>query len=89
MQIEKLELVLKKLDIKRKKLELIEAEKESRKADQRMALDQISQLRNLMTERMVDDEKTLFANEVRYKNALSEEEVYQIKSKILTLIKKF
>jgi hypothetical protein len=88
LEKEKLEITAQKLDNKKKRLEIAKAQKEFLMENKKMILDQINSLRNLITETILDEDKTIFASEPKIKLVFSEEEINKLKNKILTLIQK-
>jgi hypothetical protein len=85
---EQLEIIAQKLDNKKKRLEIAKARKEFLMEDKKMILDQINSLRNLITETILDEDKTIFASEPKIKLVFSEEEINKLKKKIGSLIEK-
>ncbi|HEX8515180.1 MAG TPA: hypothetical protein VF868_03195 [Bacteroidia bacterium] len=83
---QKLELIAQKLDNKKKRLEIIEAEKELQMSDKKMVLEQINNLRNLITETILDPEQTVFASEKKYRLVFDEQEINKLKKKIWDLL---
>lgn len=83
---QKLELIAQKLDNKKKRLEIIEAEKELQMSDKKMVLEQINNLRNLITETILDPEQTVFASEKKYRLVFDEDEINKLKKKIWDLL---
>lgn len=83
---QKLELIAQKLDNKKKRLEIIEAEKELQMSDKKMVLEQINNLRNLITETLLDPEQTVFASEKKYRLVFDEDEINKLKKKIWDLL---
>lgn len=85
----KLEIIAQKLANKKKRLEIEGTQKELLVTDKKMMIDQITNLRNLITERVIDEDKTIFATEPKYKLVFSEDEIRKLKKKIWDLLEKF
>jgi hypothetical protein len=83
---QKLELIAQKLDNKKKRLEIIEVEKELQMSDKKMVLEQINNLRSLITETILDPEQTVFASEKKYRLVFDEQEINKLKKKIWDLL---
>lgn len=91
-----LQLIEKKVDIKKKRLELrndrISLDKfEPRKiavTEDEMLIQKIEGLRLLLSSSIIDDEKTVFGSEPIYKNILNAEEKQFVKEKLKELITK-
>jgi hypothetical protein len=84
----KLEIIAKKLDNKKKRFEIVESQKELLMADAKLKIDQIKNLRDLITETVVDEESTVFSSEQKYKLVFSEDEIKKLKKKIWELLDK-
>lgn len=85
---EKLEIIAQRLDNKKKKLEIAGTQKELLMTDRRMVLEEIISLRGLITEVVLDEEKTVFASERKYRLVFGEEEIEKLKKKLWELLKK-
>lgn len=85
---EKLEIAAKKLENKKKRLEIAKAKKEFLQEDKKMILDKINTLRNLITETVLDEDKTVFASEPKIKSVFNADEINRMKKKIWSLIDK-
>ena len=85
---EKLEIIAQRLDNKKKRLEIAGTQKELLMTDRRMLLEEIVSLRNLITEIVLDEEKTIFASERKFKLVFGEDEIEKLKKKIWDLLKK-
>lgn len=83
-----LEIVSKRLDIKKKRIEIVEAQKDLLIMDKKMILDQIKNLRELIKETVIDEETTIFATEQKYKLVFDEAEIKKLKKKIWDLLEK-
>jgi hypothetical protein len=88
LEKEKLEIIAQKLDNKKKRLEIAKAQKEFLMENKKMILDQINSLRNLITETILDEDKTILASEPKIKSVFSEDEIKKMKKKIWSLIEK-
>ncbi len=86
---ERLEIISLKLEIKKKKINLIEIKKDHLRSDKKMFIDQISSLRDLMTERVIDEDKTIFGSEPKYKPVFNDSEITKLKKKVWDLLEKF
>ncbi len=84
----KLEIIAQKLENKRKRLEIVEAQKELLLTDKKMIIEQIKNLRDLLTETVIDDEKTIFTTEPRYRLVFNGVEIEKLKEKIWHLLDK-
>jgi len=85
---EKLEIIAQKLENKKKRLGIIEAQKQLLMTDKKMIIDQIKNLRDLITEWTLDEDKTIFATEPKFKSVFTDEEVKKLKKKIWDLLEK-
>lgn len=83
---EKLEIIAQKLENKKRRLEIIEAQKDLQFAEKEMVLNQINNLKELITEEVIDEEKTIFASEIKYKKVFSNDEIEKLKKKIWALL---
>ncbi len=85
----KLEIIAQKLENRKKRLEIVETKNDLVVKDQKMIIDQINNLRELITEMVRDEDKTLFASEPKYKQVFDGEEIKKLKKKIWNLLEKF
>lgn len=85
----KLEIIAQKLENKKKRLQIDETQKEFLRADKKMIIDQIKSLSHLITESVIDEEKTIFTTEPKYRQAFDEAEIKKLKNKIWELLEKF
>jgi hypothetical protein len=83
---ERLEIVTKKLEIKKKRLDLARHKNDVLLSDRRLALEQIKNIRDLITETVIDDEKTVFTTEPRYRLVFNEVEIEKLKKMIWKLL---
>ena len=83
---ERLEIVSLKLEIKKKKINLIEIKRDHLRNHKKMVIEQINSLRDLMTERVIDEDKTIFGSEPKYKPVFNDSEITKLKKKIWELL---
>lgn len=83
---ERLEIVTKKLEIKKKRLDLARHKNDVLLSDRRLALEQIKNIRDLITETVIDEDKTIFTTEPRYKLVFNEEEIKKLKKMVWKLL---
>ena len=83
---EKLEIVSRMLENKRKRLDLLEAKNEFHRKSARFSLESLDNLRHILTATVIDSENTIFSTEVKYKNALDESQRDVITKKIMKII---
>ncbi len=81
-----LELTSKRLENKKKKLNIKEMENDMKNDFSRSVMDQISGLQRLMTDFVYDTDNTIFVSEPKFKNVLSNAEILIVKRKIFSLI---
>jgi len=75
-----------KLEIKKKKINLIEIKKDHLRSEQKMVIEQINCIKDLMTERIIDEDKTIFGSEPKFKAVFNESEIVNLKKKIWKLL---
>lgn len=85
---ELLELKSRKLEYRRKLIELKEAKKNLTEPNARLVMDKVSMLKDLITLRVPDRESTIFPSEPVWKNCYSEAEISMFKKMIIKQIEK-
>lgn len=83
-----LDLKSRKLDYKRKLIELQEAKRTAKEPNGRLIMDKVSLLKDMITLRIYDADNTVFASEPAWKQAFSEQDIESFKLKIKTLLQK-
>lgn len=91
-----LDLIEQKVNIKKKEIEikkeeylLEKIEEERMRIEQeRVVLDKVAQLRYMLTDIIVDEEKTLPGSDLKWKPVFEQEEVELIKAKLFEMLKK-
>lgn len=94
---ERLDVVEKKVDIQKKRLEIRKEklnldELELRKIvvdEQKVLIEKISELRHLLSDDTIDDERTIFGGEPFMQPTIKGEERTAVKSKLIELLKRF
>ena len=85
----KLEIIAQKLENKKKRLGIIESQKQLLMTDKKMNIEEIKNLRDLITECVFDEDHTIFASEPKFKLVFDEDEIKKLKKKIWGLLEKF
>lgn len=79
-----------RIEIENEKLQLQEIEPRRITVDeQHILVQKVSELRCLLSDSTIDEEKTIFGSEPVYKSTIDEEERKMVKAKLRELIKKF
>jgi hypothetical protein len=84
-----LELTAKRLDNQRKRLDIAESKRDLLLTQKKIIMEQVNHLRDLLTDEVINEEKTLFGSEPIYKPLLTAEETEKIKRKIWKLLDEF
>ena len=96
-EIERLEIIEKKIEIQKRRIDLsrhklnlseIYNDRNIRMEEHRLIIDKITELRQILTDTMVDDERTTIGGEPFLKPILDNEERVIITNKIFELVKK-
>lgn len=82
----KLEIASQKLDNKKKRLQIVETHNALVVTRKKIMIDQIKNLKDLITETVLDVDRTIFATEPKHRPVFDTEEIKKLKKKIWDLL---
>lgn len=85
---EKLDVIAKALDNQKKRLDIKEAKQDYHRNEVKLTLDVLDNLRQILRDRVVDDETTIFSSEPKYKKVFNDDEIDFVKKKIMKIVSK-